>query len=71
MSDGMEKWTWCQCCERCYLIGEFRLLNGIKLCPYKDCMGLMDIDEFPWAEIQKRHPHDYPRIPQRGMVYPN
>lgn len=64
-----EKWIWCQRCSRCYLDGEFRLSKGIKLCPYADCIGLIEIDGWPWLRILKEYPKEYPPIPERGVVY--
>jgi hypothetical protein len=65
---GEEKWIWCQRCQRCYCEGEFRLIKGIKLCPYNGCMGLTVINGWPWSRIQKTHP-DYPKTPERDAIY--
>jgi len=64
-----EKWIWCQRCQRCYQEGEFRLVKGIKLCPYNDCMGLIDYDGLPWSRIQRMHSQNCPKTPKRDTVY--
>jgi hypothetical protein len=64
-----QNWMWCQRCQRCYQEGEYRLVKGIKLCPYDECIGLIMINSFPWSGIQKMYPHKYPAIPERGVIY--
>jgi hypothetical protein len=68
---GTEKWMWCQFCQKCFHHGEHRLVKGIQLCPYDECMGLIFINSWPWSRIQKIYPNDYPEIPERDVIYPN
>lgn len=70
MKQGAEKWMWCKRCQRCYLDGEFRIMKGINLCPYNNCLGLIEIDGWPWSRILKIAP-DYPEIPERNIIYPD
>ncbi len=71
MTGGAEKWMWCKRCHRCYLDGEFRTVKGIKLCPYNNCLGLIEIDGWPWSRVLKGYAHVYPEIPERNVIYPN
>ena len=70
-AEETQRWMWCQRCQRCYAEGEHRLVKGIKLCPYEECLGLIFIDGWPWSRIQKTYINDYPKIPEREIIYPN
>ena len=66
-----QPWMWCQICHRCYQDGEYRMIKGIKMCPYEKCTGLILINGWPWPSVRKMYPHLYPEIPQRGIAYPS
>ena len=73
--------VWCYHCQRTYMTGEFRYVEGEKFevnhvkydlsyegCPYEDCDGSVWGDAFDWDEFREHYP-DYPEIPERGIVY--
>jgi hypothetical protein len=62
-------WVWCLHCERCYKVGEYKLVvvgkrkkEVFQLCPYADCDGDWE-DAYLW-DFQKYGE------PERGKVYP-
>lgn len=63
------QWVWCLHCEQVYQVGEYRLENGLQMCPYKECSGDTVMDSWPWESIREKHP-EYPEVPERGKVYP-
>jgi len=63
------KHFWCRHCERTYKQDEFRQVGELQMCPYQDCNGDTVIDAWPWEDVRKGNP-DYPRVPERGKVYP-
>ncbi len=76
----MSDYVWCLHCERCYKIGEHRVVEAprlaqvmgiteFELCYYEDCDGSADIDAWSWERIRESHPK-YPEIPVEGEVYP-
>ncbi len=71
MARGGEKrgWMWCLHCERAYRRGEYRLVGGLRMCPYEDCDGDTVLDAWPWSVVRRHNP-DYPPVPERGKVYP-
>lgn len=60
-------WVWCLHCERCYQAGEFRLVEGLQLCPYEDCSGSTVADGWHWEQVAEGN--GYPTVPERGKVY--
>jgi hypothetical protein len=69
IDDGKSEHQWCLHCERAYKRGKHRLVDGLKLCPYKDCDGDTVMDGWPWPQVREGHP-DYPEIPEKGKCYP-
>lgn len=63
------EFLWCLHCERAYKRGEFRLVNGLQMCPYEDCDGSTVLDGWDWAQIREKHA-EYPEIPEKEQVYP-
>jgi hypothetical protein len=65
-------WTWCLRCERCYVLGEFRMVRGLRLCPYPDCDGDQVLDGFSWLDYRygKGVEVKNPEWPVRDKVYP-
>ncbi len=63
------EWVWCLHCERCYKVGEYRLIRDLQLCPYNDCDGDTVMDSWRWTEFRENHP-DYPLEPDRDIRYP-
>lgn len=66
---GNSKFLWCLHCERAYKNGEFRLEEGLQMCPYVDCSGDTVIDAWKWDSLVQNHP-EYPKVPVYGEVYP-
>lgn len=79
---GKHKYMWCLHCERIYEYGEFRAerikpftVDHVKyapefeMCPYQDCDGDAVLDAWTWESVREHHP-DYPKMPERGKVYP-
>jgi hypothetical protein len=62
-------WVWCLHCERCYQVGEYRVVKGLQMCPYPDCDGDAVMDPWKWKKIREGNP-DYPEIPERDRIYP-
>jgi hypothetical protein len=62
-------WVWCLHCERCYIAGEFREVQGTKMCPYNDCGSGTAMDAWGWENIRENH-KEYPKEPERDKVYP-
>ena len=69
---------WCLHCRRTYKIGEYREIEGtfvppdlgpVQMCPYEDCDGDAVIDADQWKNIMLDDPK-YPKVPERGVVYP-
>jgi hypothetical protein len=66
-------WVWCLHCERCYVRGEFRMVRGLRRCPYPGCDGGIVCDGWPWldylygqgveVDVEKAP------VPVRGKVY--
>jgi len=82
VKEKISDYAWCYHCQRTYLHGEFRkvkgetfVVNHVKYdtsyegCPYEDCDGSADGDAFDWNYFREYY-HDYPEIPERGVVYP-
>lgn len=78
---GESLYVWCLHCERTYMRGEYRkvegetfVVNHVKYdtsyegCPYEDCNGSALVDAFDWNYFREHYP-DYPEIPERGVVY--
>lgn len=64
-------WRWCLHCERCYRSGSFRLIDGLKMCPYPDCDGDTFLDGSSWEEIRWwAWGRDFPVVPELGVRYP-
>jgi hypothetical protein len=63
-----KKYKWCLHCERVYEDGKYRLINGLKYCPYDDCDGDTFLDGWDWEKI--RSVNDYPVRPEKNIVYP-
>ena len=61
--------VWCLHCERAYDVGEFRRIDGLRLCPYQDCDGDAVLDQWDWARIRHEN-SQYPASPMRGVFYP-
>lgn len=59
---------WCLHCGRTYNWGEYRVLDGLQMCPYESCNGDTVTDGWRWEEVRKGNP-DYPKTPKRGHVY--
>lgn len=70
-------WVWCLHCERCYKVGEFRvvltvmdrgrIVEGLQMCPYDDCDGDAVIDAWPWGKLVDEN--GYPETPERDHEY--
>lgn len=68
--DGDESpYVWCLHCERTYERGEFRMVDGLEMCPYADCDGDTVFDAVSWASLRLHHP-SYPEKPEPEKVYP-
>jgi len=67
--EKLSDYLWCLHCERTYKRGEFRLVNGLQMCPYEGCDGDTVLDAWDWAKVREMHP-EYPEVPERGKVYP-
>lgn len=67
--DRRSDFMWCLHCERAYRRGEYRLVGGLRMCPYEGCDGDTVFDGWDWADIRYVHP-EYPRTPEKGKVYP-
>ena len=59
---------WCLHCYRAYRWGEYRLINGLQMCPYDGCNGDTFIDGWTWDFVRKGNPK-YPKVPMLGHVY--
>jgi len=59
---------WCLHCGRTYRWGEYRLIEGLQMCPYEGCDGDTVMDGWRWEEVREGNP-DYPKTPKRGHVY--
>jgi hypothetical protein len=62
------EFLWCLHCGRAYRWGEYRVVNGLQMCPYADCDGDTVMDGWPWEEVREGNP-DYPKRPKLGHVY--
>jgi sarcosine oxidase delta subunit len=62
-------WVLCVHCERCYQVGEFRVMGELQMCPYPDCDGDAVMDAWRWSHVRENH-KGYQRIPVRGVAYP-
>jgi hypothetical protein len=60
---------WCLHCQRPYKWGQFRLIDGLQMCPYEGCDGDTVMDGWEWKKICEANP-DYPDVPELGKVYP-
>lgn len=60
-------WLWCLHCGRAYQHGEFRLIDGLQMCPYRDCGGDALLDAWPWDDYKSQC--DWPDLPARGKIY--
>ena len=61
-------YKWCLHCERAYKQGEYRLINGVKMCPYDGCQGDAVIDAWNLNKVKENHT-EYPEIPEIGKEY--
>jgi hypothetical protein len=72
-------WSWCGRCQRAYVTGTGRTIRfdadalhphptTLHLCPYDDCRGKTNRDEWLWATLLLEHP-EYPTTPERNVVY--
>ncbi|MGH8093985.1 MAG: hypothetical protein ACREIF_11005 [Chthoniobacterales bacterium] len=62
------EYLWCLHCYRAYRWGEYRLINGLQMCPYDGCNGDTFIDGWTWESVRESNPK-YPKIPKLGHVY--
>lgn len=53
-------WALCLHCGRAYKIGEYRLIDGLQMCPYEGCDGDTVFDPVHYSEKDE---------PQRDHVY--
>lgn len=68
--DKTKKWRWCLHCERCYEQGEFRLIDGLKFCPYENCDGDVFFDGQPWGQVREQNKKmNWPVIPEKNKEY--
>lgn len=59
-------WVWCLHCQRCYKIGEYRLIGDLQMCPYEGCGGDTVLDAIPWqgeGEPVRDRVYDYTHKP--------
>lgn len=61
-------YLWCLHCQRTYLRGEYRDVEGFQMCPYEGCDGSTVLDGIDWERIRDYHKR-YPKIPERGKIY--
>lgn len=61
-------WFWCLKCERVYRADEFRIEDGLQMCPYADCDGDTVTDAWEWLKLVEIN--GYPLVPVKGVVYP-
>jgi hypothetical protein len=45
-------WSWCEHCGRCYQVGEYREVRGLRMCPYPGCNGDTLFDATPWIAVR-------------------
>lgn len=67
-----EGWIWCSHCERCYKIGEFRMVDGQQFCPYEGCDGDTHLDAWGWFNYRYGQGVPVPEkaeLPERGRIY--
>ena len=69
IDDNKSEYQWCLHCERAYRRGDYRLIGGLRMCPYDDCDGDTVFDGWSWPHVRKGHP-DYPVTPEKGKTYP-
>lgn len=62
-------YQWCLHCERAYRRGEFRLENGLRMCPFLGCGGDAVLDGWDWENFRVQI-LGYPSIPILGARYP-
>lgn len=66
-------WVWCLHCERAYKRGEFRVIDGLKFCPYEGCDGDCFFDGWEWFHYrygQFCEVPENPELPEPGRRYP-
>lgn len=69
-------YKWCRRCERAFKAGEYRehydvvLGSTAKVCPYEDCNGSIDMNQWNWESVRETHPEKYPPIPKMDTTYP-
>jgi hypothetical protein len=61
-------YLWCLHCYRAYRWGEYRLIDGLQMCPYDGCNGDTFIDGWTWESVRRGNPK-YPKVPKLGHVY--
>lgn len=61
-------YLWCLHCCRAYKWGEYRVVNGLQMCPYDGCSGDTVLDGWTWPSVRKGN-RGYPRVPKLGHVY--
>jgi hypothetical protein len=66
--DEKPAFLWCLHCNRAYRWGEYRVVNGLQMCPYDGCSGDTVMDGWTWDSVRKGNP-DYPKTPKLGHVY--
>lgn len=60
-----DKFVWCLNCERTFLE---KLSRDKTKCLYSTC-DIQPVELWGWEKVRELHP-DYPRIPERGKIYP-
>lgn len=68
--EGQNKsaYQWCLHCERTYKRGEYRLIQGLRMCPYPGCDGDTVMDGWDWDQLRRQLPQ-YSEIPEPGVRY--
>lgn len=66
--DEKSEFLWCLHCEHAYRWGEYRLINGLQMCPYDGCNGDTVMDGWTWDSVREGK-QGYPRVPKLGHVY--
>lgn len=69
------EYLWCLHCQRAFPETETKIERfnycgkpvELRLCAYDDCDG-GECDFWPWEDIRKLN-HEYPEIPQLGIIY--
>lgn len=66
--EDRSEYLWCLHCYRAYRWGEYRVIDGLQMCPYDGCDGDTFVDGWTWDSVREGNPK-YPKVPKLGHVY--